>query len=218
MGSPLSTRDKLLDAATRLYAARGVNNVSLNEIVRSAGQRNASALHYHVGGRNDVLAAILDRHVPVIRDRRLELLEAARATPADDQRSVVEAMVRPVTEFARRGWRERAYLQIGAELAAEEDRTTPEIRKALRATAGGRVMALLAERSQPIAADLWVERASICYGALGRAAADRARQLDRNRRRGEPALSDDRFVDNLIDMFLGAMTAPQTDATGHRST
>jgi AcrR family transcriptional regulator len=217
MGSPLSTRDKLLDAATRLYAARGVNNVSLNEIVRSAGQRNASALHYHVGGRNDVLVAILDRHVPVIRERRLELLEAARATPADDQRSVVEAMVRPVTEFARRGWRERAYLQIGAELAAEEDRTTPEIRKALRGTAGGRVMALLAERSEPIAPDLWVERASICYGALGRAAADRARELDRNRRQGEPALSDDRFVDNLIDMFLGAMTAPQSAGSGHRS-
>jgi hypothetical protein len=78
-------------------------------------------------------------------------------------------------------------------------------------------MALLAERCEPVAPDLWVERASICYGALGRAAADRARELDRNRRRGDPALSDDRFVDNLIDMFLGAMTAPQTDPADHHS-
>jgi AcrR family transcriptional regulator len=217
MSSPLSTRDKLLDAATRLYAERGINNVSLNEIVRSAAQRNASAIHYHVGGRDDVLLAILHRHIPVIRERRLELLEVARATPPTDQRSVVEAMVRPVTEFAQRGWQERAYLQIGAELANELDRNSAEIRKALRETAGQKVMALLAERCEPIAPDLWVERASICYGALGRAAADRARQLDREQQPGHQLLSDDRFVDNLVDMFLGAMTARQTHRNGHDS-
>ena len=54
---PTATRDKLLDAATALFAGRGVANVSLAEIVRAAGQRNASAIHYHFGGRDHVVEA-----------------------------------------------------------------------------------------------------------------------------------------------------------------
>jgi hypothetical protein len=43
---------------------------------------------------------------------------------------------------------------------------------------------------------------------IGRAAADRARALDRG---GDHlVLSDDRFVSNLVDMLVGAMTAPVT--------
>jgi hypothetical protein len=56
-----------------------------------------------------------------------------------------------------------------------------------------------------VPADLWRERRAICIAFIGRAAADRARSLDRG---GEGAvLSDDRFVDNLLDMVVGAMTA-----------
>jgi hypothetical protein len=41
---------------------------------------------------------------------------------------------------------------------------------------------------------------------IGRAAADRARHLDQGGT--QRVLSDDRFVDNLIEMLLGAMRAP----------
>ena len=105
MAEPTSTRDLLLDAAARLYAERGVDNVSLAEIVRAAHQRNASAVHYHLGNRDEVLRALLARHVPVIAERRHRLLEQARSGADDDVRSATEAIVRPVTEFAQRGWR-----------------------------------------------------------------------------------------------------------------
>src|SRR5438105_815298 len=117
MTEAASTRQKLLDAAGRLYAERGVFNVSLAEIVREARQRNPSAILYHFGSRDDMLLAFLEPHVRFIRERRLELLTVAAATPQDDLRSPIEALVRPVTELAARGWRERAYLQIGLELA-----------------------------------------------------------------------------------------------------
>ena len=45
MAKPISTSDLLLDSATRLFAERGVDNVSIAEIVRAAGQRNTSAIH-----------------------------------------------------------------------------------------------------------------------------------------------------------------------------
>jgi AcrR family transcriptional regulator len=206
MAESTSTRDLLLDAAARLYAERGIDNVSLAEIVRAARQRNASAVHYHFGSRDDVLRALLARHVPVIAERRHRLLEEARARPDDDARSAVEAIVRPVTEFAQRGWRERAYLQIGSELAEAVDRTTPELRALLAQTEGHQAWALLRQRCPAVPGDLWRVRQEISITFIGRAAADRARRLDRG---GEgEVLSDDRFVDNLVDMVMGAMTAP----------
>ena len=79
MDDAQTTTEKLLDAAARLFVERGIDNVSIAEIVREAGQRNASAVHYHFGNRNGVFQALLGRHVPAIAERRLELLERARA-------------------------------------------------------------------------------------------------------------------------------------------
>ena len=213
---PVDTREKLLDAAERLFAERGINNVSLAEIVRAAGQRNVSAIHYHFGSREAVLQAILERHVPVLRERRLELL--AEASTRDDARSAAEALVRPVMEFAQLGWRERAYLQIGAELTSYLDRATPQVQRLLRETAGHDAMALLRERCSPMPNEIWNERTAIATAFLGRAAADRARLLESRSRVARDALSDDDFVENLVDMFLGAITSPVSVRSGGRAT
>jgi AcrR family transcriptional regulator len=208
-----STRDKLIDAAARLFAERGIDSVSLAEIVRASGQRNASAVHYHFGGRDDLLLAILERYVPVLRARRLELLAVAESS-GSDARAAAEAIVRPVTELAQRGWRERAYLQIGSELTATLDRGPRAVRSLLRKTAGFEAMALLATRCPPLPDEIWAERSRLMYPFIGRAAADRARRLDqRGARSAKDVLSDEQFVENLVDMLLGAMTAP---ATPHR--
>ncbi len=196
----------LIDAAAQLFAERGIDNVSIAEIVRTAGQRNVSAVHYHFGSRDEILRAVLARHVPAIAARRRELLERARARPPSDVRSAAEAIVRPVTEFAQRGWRERAYLQIGSELTGVMDRAAPDIRDLMAATDGQAAWKVLRQRCSEVPADLWRQRREICIVFIGRAAADRARQLDGG---GQPnVLSDDRFVDNLVDMVIGAMTAP----------
>jgi AcrR family transcriptional regulator len=206
-----STRDKLIDAAARLFAERGIEAVSLAEIVRASGQRNTSAVQYHFGGRDDLLLAILERYVPVLRTRRLELLAIAESD-GSDARGAAEAIVRPVTELAQRGWRERAYLQIGTELMGTLERAPRPIRNVLRKTAGIEAMALLAKRCPPLPDEIWAERSRLMYPFIGRAAADRARRLDQ--RGAKDVLADDDFVDNLVDMLLGAMTAP---ATAHRT-
>jgi AcrR family transcriptional regulator len=200
-----STRDMLLDAAARLFAERGIDNVSIAEIVRTAHQRNASAVHYHFGNRDEILRAVLARHVPAIADRRRELLERARSQPAGHVRSAAEAIVRPVTEFAQGGWRERAYLQIGSELTGAVERATPEIRELMKQTDGFAAWELLRQRCPKVPADLWRVRREICIVFIGRAAADRARALDEGG--DHDILSDDRFVGNLVDMVIGAMTA-----------
>jgi AcrR family transcriptional regulator len=209
MDEQISTPDKLVDAAARLFAERGIDNVSIAEIVRAANQRNASAVHYHFGNRDEILRAVLARHVPAIAARRGELLDRARSEPGHDVRTAAEAIVRPVTEFAQRGWRERAYLQIGSELTGAIDRVTPDIRDLMKQTDGYAAWELLRERCPGVPADLWRVRREICIVFIGRAAADRARALDGGG--GRDILSDDRFVDNLVDMVVGAMTAAHGD-------
>jgi AcrR family transcriptional regulator len=203
-----STREKLLDAAARLFAERGLDNVSIAEIVRAAGQRNSSALHYHFGSRDAVLVALLERHIPDIRRRRVELLAAAKAQSGHDPRAAAQAIVRPITEFAQRGWRERAYLQYGSELAHQLDRLSPDVQALLRETSGYEAWDLLQARCPRLTKKIWAARMAICTAFIGRAAADRAALLDRGG--VHPVLSDDLFVDNLIDMVVGAMTAPAT--------
>ena len=206
MEEATTTREKLLDAAARLFAERGMDNVSIAEIVREAGQRNASAVHYHFGSRNEVLRALIARHVPDLAERRRELLDRALAGPDDDVLAAAEAIVRPVTEFAQRGWRERAYLQFGSELTDSLDRLSDDIGALLAQTAGFEAWELMEKRCPSVPPDLWLERRIICTAFVARAAADRARRLDAG---GEhPVLSDDRFVDNLVAMLVGAMTAP----------
>ena len=126
-------------------------------------------MHYHLGNREDVLRELLAWHVPEIADRRLELLDKASAQPAADVRSAAEAIVRPITEFAQRGWRERCYLQIGSELTNVLDRTTPEIREPSTHTAGYTAWDLLRDRCPAVPDDLWFERREICIAFIGRA-------------------------------------------------
>ena len=50
-----SPRDALRRSAEQLFAAHGVDGVSLRQITREAGQRNTTALQYHFGSRDGLL-------------------------------------------------------------------------------------------------------------------------------------------------------------------
>ncbi len=207
MSESMTTRDRLLDAATALFAERGLDNVSVAEIVRTADQRNASAVRYHIGSRSDVLYGVLERHVAVIAAHRWALLEQVRGGPPHDRLAAASVIVRPLADFARRGWRERAYLRIGSELSGMLDRTTPEIRSLMRETVGYEAWELLRQRCPEVPDDLWRIRRELCIVFVGRAVADWGRLLDASESTSAAQFPDDRFVDNLIAMVLGAMTA-----------
>lgn len=91
-GAEGDTREALLDAAEALFAAEGVENVTLAAITKQADQRNGGAIHYYFGGRDGLLAAILDRHQAVLDEARMEaLIELRRSASV-----TVEALVRVV--------------------------------------------------------------------------------------------------------------------------
>lgn len=199
-----TTRTGLIDAATRAFAEEGVLTASLVEITRRAGQRNRGAVHYHFGGRDGLLVAVLDQHADFLARREGELLVAARARPDDDVASVVEAIVRPAVELAETGWRGRCYLAILGELVEQDPGSqSPEISAALTRTGGYEVYALLAARIEPIDEALRNERFALLTSFILGSVARRARAGEGSR----PQLSVVRFVDNLVDLGTAMVTA-----------
>lgn len=86
----------MISTAEALYAARGLDAVSLNEITKAAGQRNASALNYHFGGKDGLLEAILDKHQPDLDAERQRMLEKLDSAGVPSLRSLVEVLVLPL--------------------------------------------------------------------------------------------------------------------------
>lgn len=93
-----ATRNKIIQVAVRLFAERGLEGVSLNDINKAAGQRNKNATHYHFGSKEGLLQAILDKHEPPIAKRRDQLLDAYEAEGELSLRKVLRAVMLPMVE------------------------------------------------------------------------------------------------------------------------
>jgi AcrR family transcriptional regulator len=76
---PGATREAILDAAERLFAREGLAGVPTRALLREAGQRNESALHYHFGGRDGLLVALHERRLRQLEALRRPRLEAVTA-------------------------------------------------------------------------------------------------------------------------------------------
>ncbi|GGO76036.1 TetR/AcrR family transcriptional regulator [Nocardioides deserti] len=204
------TRQRLVDAALRAFAEHGVHNASLLEITRQAGQRNRGAVHYHFGSREGMIAAVLEQHADDVGRREIELIETARSRPDDDLASVLEALVRPVTEVSEMGWSGRCYIVIVGELV-QQDITPlgPEVQAAMARTGGYELFALLRDRLRPMAMDLALEneRLALVTGCVMRAVADRARAAELPPT-GRETLPTERFIRNLVAMGTAMLTAP----------
>ncbi|RPH46849.1 MAG: TetR/AcrR family transcriptional regulator [Burkholderiales bacterium] len=97
------TATALLDVAERLFADRGLGNVSLRQIVAAAGQGNLSAAHYHFGSRESLIRAVIERRmrtIDAIRHRRLDAVEAAGR--AHELPAIIGAAVETLAEVVRR--------------------------------------------------------------------------------------------------------------------
>jgi AcrR family transcriptional regulator len=73
----------LLDAGTRLFAARGPDGVSVREIAAEAGV-NHGLVHRHFGSKEALLAAVLDREAVRVASSVQELTENPGALLASD--------------------------------------------------------------------------------------------------------------------------------------
>lgn len=110
------TRDRLIAAAEELFAANGIEAVSLREVVRASGARNTTALQYHFGDRTGLVRAVLEKHHLDVDTRRDAMLDAYEAEGEPDVWALARALVQPLAAKLADPDGGIAYLQILAEL------------------------------------------------------------------------------------------------------
>jgi len=108
------TRDRLLAAAERLFAERGLASVSVRAIAAEAGV-NWSLVGYYFRGKHGLLAEVYRRQCATLNTERFKLLAEARKAGLTLE-DVIEAFVRPALA-AIQG---RQFSRLRARLAAED--------------------------------------------------------------------------------------------------
>jgi AcrR family transcriptional regulator len=157
---PEQRREKILDAANALFAERPYDEVSVEDIARSAGVTRG-LVHHYFGGRNDVYIGLLER-LGAQREDQLPLPVGSTATAR-----VADSVSRWLdwTQANRRVWL--------ATMAHGEDIADPEVRRVV-ADLVRRAVALVAAHHADIAEDSPRLRYALeCWTGLNRAATRR---------------------------------------------
>jgi AcrR family transcriptional regulator len=104
-----TTKDKLLDAAEKLFARRGFHGTSLREITGAAGV-DLALVNYHFGSKKQLLETVLKRRGRVLNEERLRRLAQVRHSAAPgvpSPEAVVGAFLDPILDrlaHAGPGW------------------------------------------------------------------------------------------------------------------
>lgn len=86
------TKDKILDAAERLFADHGFAATSLRQITAEADV-NLAAVNYHFKSKEALLSAVIERRLGPINKRRMELLDEMEARSSNGQLDLKEAVL-----------------------------------------------------------------------------------------------------------------------------
>lgn len=100
-----SGKDRILDAAERLFARNGFHGVSVRDITEAADV-DVALVSYHFGGKRELFAAVFGRRAEQLNPERLAMLEdvqrkALPGTPTLEQ--IVNAFTYPLLERSARG-------------------------------------------------------------------------------------------------------------------
>jgi AcrR family transcriptional regulator len=115
----LPTRERILDAAERLFARRGFHGVSIRDITGTAGVDVALA-NYHFGSKQGLLEAVFLRRAEDLNTERLARLDALlvdgrRRAPSLEE--IIDAFTHPLLDRSARGgtgW--KSYFALIAEV------------------------------------------------------------------------------------------------------
>jgi AcrR family transcriptional regulator len=94
------TRERILNAAERLFALRGIASTSMRALTKSA-EVNLAAVHYHFGSKEALLDAVIERRAEPLNAARNYALDrhlADRAPGRPDVERVLRAFLEPVVE------------------------------------------------------------------------------------------------------------------------
>jgi AcrR family transcriptional regulator len=113
------SRERLLFAGERLFAAHGFSGVSVRDIANAAGV-NSALVGYYFGGKEGLLSEVYRRHCePMSRERARLLNEALAGRTKPALEKILEAFIRPALLLTQDGEGGRAFIRLRALLSGE---------------------------------------------------------------------------------------------------
>jgi AcrR family transcriptional regulator len=203
------TQQALMRAAEKLISERGIESVSIRDIVQEADQKNESALQYHFSNLKGLIAALHASRDLEVRARRRELLAQLLEHTADPSlRDICKLMVAPAFELARAKPDYRRYVKaFGHEITQAEDSALKVINQK-----GGKSIQqtglLLREKLSHLDDAAFQLRMDGAVRLIAAAMVHHASQ--KKAFRGESA---DFFFHSLLDALVGLLNAPESTET-----
>jgi AcrR family transcriptional regulator len=106
-------RNAIKRAAQSLFATRGVDAVSVRDILTAAGQRNGASLHYYFGSKDDLVTQLVIDGARLIDERRNSMLDSLEADGGPTTlEQVMEILILPSTALAEDQEGEGDYLRF----------------------------------------------------------------------------------------------------------
>lgn len=102
---PKPGKQRILDAAERLFARHGFYGISIRDITEAAGV-DVALVSYHFGNKRELFTAVFQRRAELLNPERLAMLEEVRraALPGvPTLESIVNAFTHPLLERSARG-------------------------------------------------------------------------------------------------------------------
>lgn len=131
-GPEKATKERLLEAAVKLFAERGFRGASVRAVTEEAGT-SVSAANYHFGSKEELLRAAIRSRAAPLNQRRLQALEAVEGEAGEGAPSVeavVEAFVNPALEMrSEAGTEGPVYRALAARLYVDPPPQVAEIRR-----------------------------------------------------------------------------------------
>ena len=206
------TRNQIKAAAQMLFARRGVDGVTLQEIVNAAGQRNNAALHYHFGSKEELIRQMVVDGATVLDKRRREMLDEIEARGGPKSiRAVMLVLMMPVIELGE-DERWRGYVRFTSNLQASDPKT---LRAALNDRWNSGYVACFDYLKQmlPLPPAIIEQRLSMfaIYAnsiLSSHEAALESRNTKNSRLWGQPFT-----IENMLDTLEATLTCPLSDQT-----
>ena len=200
-----ATRVRLLQAAERLIAERGLEGVSVREITAAAGTNSAS-VHYHFQSKEGLVRAILEDRSRHLRARRLVHLASLDADHPS-VRDVAIALVYPTFAFVTGDGREGDTAYVGFLAALLDEPTMVSAIEEFFADQYDAYFKVLAQARPDLSRATQVNRVCFALHLVLNAVSEPARGLRTwIERQYEPAVAQIR--DDLVDFIAGAFAAP----------
>jgi AcrR family transcriptional regulator len=202
-----TTRERIMQVAERLVAERGVDAVSVRDII-TAANANTAAIHYHFGSKLGLLEAILQRRAEDVTSRREHYLAELETNGAPCLRDVVAAFVQPTAEFADEESKgDSHYLGFLAAIVGHTEYMPLVLETFEEGT--DRYLAVLSKVTPHLTPDVRELRWALARDSTNRLIGDPngpvQAWLDGRAPRSKEALTE-----RLIDFLVGAFSAPAT--------